>query len=219
MGQAHAAVNPPRELRKTVAAIRLGACFGTPLFRFREHSVTRYGKGGKMEELHLDPSCDFVREKSAETDGMDWRVAKKHFDECGHCRQYHGMQVRKEGKLSLLIGTEMAELEAQEDRKAAEQRERKKKLERHLDLVLLHFEPEKITLVSEYESSPGTIQVAASVQTEAGILDIGTWEQDQWRVHFRGQASGSVQKTVTEVLHFVAKAIAKRRFENRKEKQ
>lgn len=44
-----------------------------------------------MRPIHLDPSCHFVSMKSAESDGIDFEVASRHFKECKRCRDYHKM--------------------------------------------------------------------------------------------------------------------------------
>lgn len=55
-----------------------------------------------MKQIFLDPACDFVSVKSAESDGVRSNVARKHYASCRQCREYHKLasKERQDGKTS-----------------------------------------------------------------------------------------------------------------------
>jgi hypothetical protein len=111
-------------------------------------------RSGGFKELYLDPDCDFVSIKSAESDGVGSVVALEHFESCACCQGYHKAMVQKKGlALGLRVQREVDRLREERDvgLKAIQHAQRLAKA--RLGLLLAYFDDSLIGKVEVRQTS------------------------------------------------------------------
>ena len=183
-----------------------------------------------MDEIHLDPACDFVSVKSAESDGVSFDVAFKHYAECQRCRGYHTLMVHKTDLFGTTIKHTVASLEA--DEKASELR----KLDNinsntlRLDFLLTHLggSVEPVSVEFPYKHTdirssstgstaadvlPSCVRSSVQVSTEAGEYEVYVTSGVSGFNLRRGSAKGAaLYGSAVQTIAALAKAIGKHRY-------
>lgn len=179
-----------------------------------------------MEAIHLDPACDFVSTKSAESDGIDFDVAFKHYKECQRCRDYHALRVQKADLFGLTIKhtleTEMIAAKEQ----AAKKEEGIKDNSARLDLLMSYLggTVEPVTVEYPYKHTdvgiPPLVKSVVRLNTEAGDYEVHVMVGSTGFYVKRSGAKGDADRfeTAVQAIAALATAIGKHRYNKGRKK-
>ena len=112
-------------------------------------------KSAGFKELYLDPDCDFVSIKSAESDGVGSVVALEHFESCARCEAYHKVMAHKKGlALGIRVQQEVDRLEAIRDADLQRVQKAQRLAKARLGLLLAYLDD---SLIGKIEVGTRTI--------------------------------------------------------------
>jgi hypothetical protein len=178
-----------------------------------------------VEELYLDPGCDFVATKSAESDGMSFDVAYRHYCDCEQCRQHHAMYIRRHKLIEKKAAEKERELRTQDQLKEQLDEQRRKLNDARLQLVIAHLNAVSVPLfnLQEIEHSPGLMGSVVSELRISGVLEfrirVRSDDPTAYFLHFSGWSADHRYSSTTEVLNEIAEELARTRYKARAEKK
>jgi hypothetical protein len=171
-------------------------------------------KSTEFKELYLDPDCDFVAIKSAESDGVGSVVALEHFENCTRCQAYHKAMAQKKGlALGIRVQREVDRLREERDTGLRAIQHAQRLAKARLGLLLAYFDDSLIGKIELLESANYPQQMwyaATELKTKPPILLRANSHESKYQYMVKGWPhwSGEIAQ-IDLVLKNVAAEMAK----------